>query len=185
MPAASHDRPTAALDRRLLWLLPLAFIVHDGEELATMPAWLAAHGDTASGLLPRMPGLSEGSLILAMDRVQLMLAMGAILLLLTSVTAAVSLSRSKVALHAYGFVLGGFFLHGFGHLAQALLLRGYTPGVVTAALVVIPVSLFVYRTLWKSGALSRTATWVLAVAGAALVAPAILLALSVGRALGR
>src|SRR3954469_14205854 len=185
MPAATHGRAQAELDRRLLWLLPLALVIHDCEELATIPAWLAAHGASVSGLLPRTLGLSEASLILTMDRPQLMLAMGAILLLLTGVTAAASFSRSMAALYIYGLVLGGFFLHGFGHLAQGILLRGYTPGLVTAALVVIPFSLFVYRALWRSRALGRTASWVLAAAGAALVVPAILLALSSGRTGGR
>jgi hypothetical protein len=185
MPAGPHGDATASLDRRLLWLLPLGFVVHDAEELATMPAWLAAHADTVSRLLPRWLGLSEASLILAMDRVQLLAAMGAILLLLTGITFWASLSRSRMALHVYGLMLGGFFLHGFGHLGQALLLRTYTPGVITAALVVIPVSLFVYRALRKSEALSRTAILVLAGAGVALVMPAIVLALSIGRALGR
>lgn len=49
----------------------------------------------------------------------------------------------------YQTSLNGFGLHGVVHLAQAAATRGYTPGVVTSPLVVIPF------TLWARGRLRR------------------------------
>jgi hypothetical protein len=42
---------------KAIWLLPLAFAVHDAEELATRNAWLARHGETLHGMLQRYLGL--------------------------------------------------------------------------------------------------------------------------------
>ncbi|TMR08629.1 HXXEE domain-containing protein [Nonomuraea turkmeniaca] len=42
-------------------------------------------------------------------------------------------------------------LHGVGHLAQAAATRGYTPGAVTAPVVVIPFSVWAWRRLRSAG----------------------------------
>jgi hypothetical protein len=47
--------------------------------------------------------------------------------------------------------LAGFGLHGVTHLAQAAITRGYTPGVVTAPVVVIPFSVWAWRRLRAAG----------------------------------
>ena len=180
----SLDRNREGMNPRLLWLLPLAFVVHDAEELAIMPAWLSEHRAALSGLLQGMPAMGDGSLLLHLDTGGIALAMGAILLLFVAVTAAAVSSAYKIALYAYALVLGGFFVHGFGHIGQALVWRGYTPGVVTALLVVIPASVFLYARLWRSRMLGPAESVLLTAAGAALVVPAILLALSIGRRFG-
>jgi hypothetical protein len=160
-----------------LWLLPAAFLVHDGEELATMPGWIAANGDRIPDIVRQAaPAAGDG-------KVALLVAMAALFAALSAVSAGAFFARGRAFLFAYATLLGAFFVHGFGHLGQAALFGGYTPGVVTAALVVIPASLLICARLRQSGASGR----LLLVAGAlgtALVVPAILLALSLGRALG-
>jgi hypothetical protein len=49
----------------------------------------------------------------------------------------------------YQAALNGFGLHALTHMAQAVAVRGYTPGVVTSPLVVVPF------TLWARGRLRR------------------------------
>lgn len=150
-----------------LWLLPAAFVVHDAEEYATMAGWMARNGDRLHPLLRNLFGDGEA-------------AMAALFLLLVAGTAWATLGRGRAGLLVYATLLGGFFVHGFGHLGQALLFGGYTPGVATAALVVIPASLFLYARL----RLDRRALLLAGAAGALLVVPGILLAWSIGRALG-
>jgi drug/metabolite transporter (DMT)-like permease len=176
-------RNEGAFDRRLLWLLPLGFVLHDGEELATMPEWTAANRDTLSGLFRRLLGMSNRGHLQQLDQGGIALAMSAILFLFVAVTAAAHSSGRRIALQAYALVLGGFFLHGFGHAAQSIAFGGYTPGVVTAMIVVIPVSLLLYAWLLRSRMLGAGGIMVAAAVGAALVVPGIVLARSVGGAL--
>lgn len=44
----------------------------------------------------------------------------------------------------YITTLSGYFLHAFVHLGQSLVLPEYTLGLVTAVLLVIPTSLYLY-----------------------------------------
>src|SRR5690606_23767170 len=51
----------------------------------------------------------------------------------------------------YQAVLAGFGLHTLTHLASAAVLRGYTPGVVTAPLVAAPFTLWARHRLRRAG----------------------------------
>jgi hypothetical protein len=101
-----------------------------------------------------------------------------------AVTAGLWLSERRVFLYAYLVALGAFLVHGVIHLAQAATFGGYTPGVVTAALVVLPVSLFILRRLAMERRLSGGMVAIAIVIGSAVILPGILLALSVGRRFG-
>ncbi|TFI57589.1 HXXEE domain-containing protein [Sphingomonas parva] len=175
--AGPAPRPGPAV----LWLLPAAFLIHDGEELLVWKRWMAAHGAALPEIVRRLFGESGG--VAAIPIAGIAAAMGALFVLFAAVAAAAATGR-RGGVQAYAVLLGGFFVHGFGHAAQALLLGGYTPGVATAVLVVIPASLFLYARLFAAGALPRRSAVLLGAAGALLVLPAILLALSLGRLAG-
>ena len=51
----------------------------------------------------------------------------------------------------YQTVLAGFGWHAVGHVAQSVATRGYTPGVVTAPLIVAPFSFWAWRRLRAAG----------------------------------
>jgi hypothetical protein len=74
-------------------------------------------------------------------------------------------------------VAGAFVANGITHLGQAALLRGYTPGVVTALLVVLPYGVLLGEQLRRSGLVTRR-RWVGAIAaGAVLQVPLVVLVL--------
>ncbi|MFF5410753.1 HXXEE domain-containing protein [Streptomyces albidoflavus] len=56
----------------------------------------------------------------------------------------------------YQSVLDGFGLHGLVHLAQSALVRGYTPGVATTPLLVLPYTLAARTRLRRAGLLRPT-----------------------------
>ncbi|MEA3018233.1 MAG: hypothetical protein QOI38_2955 [Sphingomonadales bacterium] len=158
----------------ILWLLPAAFVLHDAEEAATMADWLARNGGR---LPPALRSLFDGG------EAAMLAAMAALFLLLVAGTAWATFSRGRAELLVYATLLGGFFVHGFGHLGQALLFGGYTPGVATALVVVIPASIALYARLRRMG-LDRRTLLLTGAAGALLVGPGILLAWAIGRGFG-
>jgi hypothetical protein len=136
---------------RVLWLLPVIFIIHDGEELLTMPGWIANHqqeldrlarsSDTAAAMVRSLPTTTS----------QVAVAIGFILLLFVAVTIGASLSSKRgFWLYAYASLLGVLFLHVFTHIAQAILIGGYAPGVIGAVGAIIPGGLYIYKRLFEA-----------------------------------
>jgi len=121
-------------------------------------AALAQHGRLVAKLLSSVPR----------TQAQVTIAVGLLLLPFLLVTAAAAReARPGPWLSAYVMLLGGFFLHAFGHLGQALFFRGYVPGLIGALLAVVPGSLYVYRRLFAAGLLHGRKAAVLAVVGLA------------------
>jgi hypothetical protein len=177
-----------ALERRAaphLWLLPLAFLLHDGEELLTMPRWLAAHRAPLAELGAHAPLVRELTASLATTPVQVGIAiasLGALFVLFTAMAARPG--RRRFWYFGYLALLGGFTLHALTHLAQALLFGGYVPGLVGAMVVIPPTSGYLYSRLFRAGLQPRSAM-IAAGLGLALLVPAALAAHALGRLLGR
>lgn len=120
----------------LLWLLPVVFFLHDGEEIASMEHWIRRNKDS--------PWLSKiSSVPIRWDKNLTLSFTFAVLVLgfvLTSVTwhAAVRYDTVGSMPFLYAGFVAVFLLDGIKHVGATVLLRKYTPGVVTAALLEIP-----------------------------------------------
>jgi len=143
----------------IYWLLPLAFVVHYAEELFTMPSWFIAH--------ERPLGAAHVALAIALFL--------AVFLVITA--GAWLRPRSFVWRALYGGLLGTFLLHGFVHVGQAIAFASYTPGLVTAVLVVIPASAYLWIVLLRRGAIDLKPSLAMSVLGIALFLPAVIGAL--------
>jgi hypothetical protein len=169
-----------------LWLMPVIFAIHDGEELATMPGWIARHPRELAQLAGMNKLLAGIVHSLATTTPQVAIAIGFILVMFVAVTAGASLAlRRGPCLYAYTTLLGVLFLHVFGHVGQAILFRGYHPGVVGAVAVVIPGALFIYRRLFAAQLVTWKSVVVTALVGLALFIPGVLLAHGLGRWMGK
>jgi hypothetical protein len=124
--------------KRLAWGLLAAWVLHDLEELATMPSF-SQQQDLPAPLAKVLP----------MSRTEAATAIGLTGVAMTAACAAGAASggRSKF----FQASLMGFGLHAGTHLAQSVVLRRYTPGLVTTSLVVIPFSLWAWRRLKADG----------------------------------
>ncbi|HKS26329.1 MAG TPA: HXXEE domain-containing protein [Pyrinomonadaceae bacterium] len=182
--STSSQGPDGRSLGKVLWLLPLIFIIHDGEELLTMPSWLARHqreldklaqmNETAAEVLRSLPTTT-----------QVAVAIGSILLLFVVVTAGASISRGRgFWLYAYATLLGVLFLHVFTHIAQAILFGGYAPGVIGAVVAIIPGALYLYKRLFEARLLTVKSSIVTALIGFALFIPGAMLAHQIGQTLG-
>lgn len=141
------------------WGLLAAWLVHDAEELATMASWSRTAGDRLGERYPRVPWER-----LEVSQRHVNVAIG----LMGGVMAGASAlgARTGGRSPAFQAVLAAFGLHGVVHLAQAAAARGYTPGAVTAPLVVLPFSWWAWRRLKAAGVPTRGASS--AVAGLAI-----------------
>jgi hypothetical protein len=132
------------------WGLFLAWLLHDIEELLTMPGWGGRNAARLTRLYPAVPGWLWSRLDMSRTHVTVAMAIMGIFML----AAAIDGVRSDATSWFYQSVLIGFGLHGIGHLAMSALARSYTPGVLTAPIIVIPFSLWAWRTLEQAGAVS-------------------------------
>lgn len=128
---------------RWQWLFPIAVTLHNGEEAIWMPGWAARH---ASQLPVHPPGVVDIRAALIVPTVA------------AFVVTYFSARRGPQSLWAYllfgGIVamLANVFVP---HVPATILFRSYTPGVVTAVLVNLPVMSFLaireVREGWASG----------------------------------
>lgn len=138
----------------VLWLLPIAFICHDLEEIITVEKWLAGNRERVLKVLPpKAACFLEPSL--SMNTAQFAAAVACIFLVISSATVlAVTTLSTGAYLPFYLVCVHVMFLHVFTHVGQSILLGSYTPGVVTAVVVILPYSLYAYYRLLASGAVS-------------------------------
>lgn len=161
---------------RWLWLGPVAFLVHDAEEWLTLGPWLAANGARLPAGAQRVfaPVTPQG------------FALGVLVLLagFVAVTAH-GVQRARAGRRAWPWlvVAGAFVANGLTHAAQALVLRGYVPGLVTALGVSVPYGWAAARAYRRAGLASWRQLALAGAAGLLLQAPLALAALLAGRAL--
>lgn len=124
-----------------------AWIVHDLEELLTMPSWSQEAPEQVRAVLPHAPAAVLDQL--PMSRAEATTAIG--LMGVVMAAAAASGARTGGRSKFFQASLAGFGLHAGTHLAQSAVLRRYTPGLVTTPLVVIPYSVWAWRRLKRSG----------------------------------
>lgn len=123
------------------WGLLAAWSIHDAEELVTMADFSAD---------PDVP-------IPAMDQAHVNAALALMGGFMTTAAAAGARSGGRSAL--YQAALVGFGLHSVTHVASAIALRRYTPGLITAPVVVAPFSWWALRRLRRSGVELTASAW--------------------------
>jgi Protein of unknown function with HXXEE motif len=129
------------------WGLLAAWVVHDFEEWLTMPGFTVRAAERAQRRLPSVPA-GFWSLV-RMSRVRVTAAILAVGVLIAVAAGYGAHTGGRSAL--YQAVLVGFGLHAIVHVGQSVAFRGYTPGVVTAVVVVAPFSWWAWQRLREAG----------------------------------
>ena len=133
---------STTIDVLVLWLLPGSWLVHDLEEVATIEGWSQRWKHTGQNDLSTVQRRLAG--VLASGRRRFTLAVALVGCVVVGATVLGVSDPNGVGMVVYVTVLGGYFLHAFVHLGQSLVLRGYTPGLVTAVSVALPTSVYLY-----------------------------------------
>ncbi|MET9885450.1 HXXEE domain-containing protein [Streptomyces sp. NPDC006430] len=163
---SAPPRATAAVTLGLL----VAWTVHDLEEVATMARWSRTRVPVLRERHRRVPDRLWDRLG-TVDGREFATAVGVMGLVVAA--AAVDGYRSGGRSAFYQASLNAFGLHGLVHLAQSVATRGYTPGVATSPVAVVPFTLWARSRLRRAGVLrparARDAVQGLALAAAATV----------------
>lgn len=155
-----------------VWTLPLVFIVHDGEEIITMTAFLRSHADRLPTQLLKFTTNSTGQFMVSV------LFILALILIFCGLAKRANYSGLPMTLFA--LLTATLFGNGLMHLGQAALLRGYTPGLLTAPFVILFTS-FDLRSFWENGFITRRNLFPILVGGFLLQIPLVAAALAFGR----
>jgi hypothetical protein len=155
------------------------WLIHDAEEWVTMPGWSQRVVASAARRYPRVPGRVLS--FLRISRLEATIAIGSIGLLVTAACAAGISTGGRSAF--FQLVLMAFGLHSIVHVLQTVAARGYTPGVVTAVILVAPYSWYAWQQVRQARIVSLgESSWATAIALFAIaVLGARLLAIVVGR----
>jgi len=144
----------------LVWLFPIIFAIHDFEEIVVVEKWIAKNKQDLANKLPKR-ALNYFEKNFAMEIHQFSIVVYAEFVIISAAT---------LFVYLYGFVgfykwfyLGLFavlFFHAFTHIGQAILLKRYTPGVLTSILLLIPYGLWFYYVLLQTNIISYSDIWI-------------------------
>ena len=112
-------------------LFPLAFIIHDGEEIATQHKWMQTHKETlvhrfpfAKPMVEHLSGLSTKAFTIAV-----MEELALILIATICIFAGI-----PFATEVWAIMFMAFSIHLLIHVGQGIIVRGYVPGLITSVL---------------------------------------------------
>jgi hypothetical protein len=131
---------------------PVAFALHDLEEVLAAGRWGRTAPERLRARFPRVPARVAASL--AVTTPQVATAVG-VVATGVAVTTALAWRGIDEDLGPLPAVLTAYTAHGGTHVLQSVVLREYTPGVLTVPLVIAPYSVWAWRTLRRAG-LRRT-----------------------------
>ena len=112
-------------------LFILAFIVHDGEELAVQHKWVKANGEALCAKLPKLRHLFNH--IQRLNTKAFAIAVFEELALLIAITA-YALIGGPYSAELWSAIFMAFSVHLIVHVIQAIFVRGYVPGLVSSIL---------------------------------------------------
>jgi hypothetical protein len=160
--------------RTLLWLFPIVFMFHDFEEIILGEPWLRKHGGKIKEQVERrVPAAISRQIGAVLEKSAAELSLPVSLIFcLTFLAAFVAVEYGQYGFFVMASVV--FFLHGFMHIGQAILFRGYIPAVISSVVFVIPYGLMLFPRLLSEGIVDVTGLAVSAVVAIVLTIPFIL-----------
>jgi hypothetical protein len=141
--------------RKIVWLGPFIFLLHDLEEVFFTQTWIEKNRHLFEGTI-----IERFVNVLAYPPLEFGLVVGLITLLYGIIAYfATRQLKAGISMNLYLATLLILFSNVFTHLGQSVLLRMYTPGVVTAIIIVLPYTIFAFRKMKGENMITKT-TWI-------------------------
>ena len=112
-------------------LFILAFVVHDGEEIAMEHKWVLTHGDALCARFPKLRRLFYHLRRMSTKAFAIAVMEELAVLIVITVYAFVG-GTYGIELWSVAFIV--FSIHLVVHIGQAIVVRGYVPGLVSSIL---------------------------------------------------
>jgi hypothetical protein len=143
-----RSKETLRIGRAAVVGLPVAWAVHDAEEVLTAAAWSRKAPDLIRRRFPDAPAWLIRNVRVTTGQ------MG----VAVSIVGVAIVSATRPALRArdpqfgsFRVALAGYSLHGLAHIGQSVALRAYTPGLVTTPAFVLGYSAYAWKSLRDAG----------------------------------
>jgi hypothetical protein len=140
----------------IIWLFLAAFILHDFEEIIVVEPWIKKN---YQHLLDAAPPAFKRTVESFYDITSGQFAVAVLIefIVFIPTTWFAAETDHNLLFLAFNVVL---FLHVFTHLGQSLILKKYTPGVVTALVITLPYSLYLFYRLFQAGSADWQTLWI-------------------------
>lgn len=125
---------------------PLVFIIHDAEEIAVQHRWMLAHREVLFQRFPKMKPMIEQ--LASLNTKAFAVAAFEELVVLLLATAYV-LEQGPYCMQLWSALFMAFSIHLLVHVSQAIMWRGYVPGVATSFLL-LPFAGYGMSSIWLS-----------------------------------
>ena len=110
---------------------PLAFLIHDLEEILVQHKWMLAHKEDLIRRFPRLQPMINHLSSLSSKAFAIAVIEELVLLLLAT---AYYLADGHYALEIWTALFVAFSVHLVVHIGQGIIIRGYVPGLITSIL---------------------------------------------------
>ena len=136
---------------KLIWLFPIAFILHDLEEIRQAEPWLKKNSGLIMSRIPdKAPAFLARQMSIILSKTTTQFAFPIFLIfVLTCISALLAAEFQSYPMFLVASSL--FFLHGFMHVGQAIFLRRYIPALITSVLITIPYGIVLFWKLLEAG----------------------------------
>jgi len=137
--------------QQLIWLFPIAFILHDFEEILLFEPWLKKNSGLIMSRIPdKAPAFLARQMPIILSKTTTQFAFPIFLIfVLTCISALLAAEFQSYPMFLVASSL--FFLHGFMHVGQAIFLRRYIPALITSVLITIPYGIVLFWKLLEEG----------------------------------
>ena len=136
-------------------LFILAFIVHDGEEIAVVHKWVMTHGNDLCEKLPMLRRVFN--YLRKLNTKAFAIAAFEELIVLIGISAYAYIG-GPYAIELWSAAFMVFSLHLIVHIGQAIVVRGYVPGLVTSVLL-LPFAFLVMQRICTTINASQLVIW--------------------------
>lgn len=112
-------------------LFPIAFILHDGEEIITQEKWMSKHKESLLIRFPRLKPMIEQLAGLSTKAFAIAALEELLIILLATLDLLLNVAYS---FPIWSALFIAFSFHLLIHIGQAIIVRGYIPGIITTIL---------------------------------------------------
>lgn len=164
----------------LVWLFIVVFLLHDLEEIIYVESWIKKNRNQVISKVPAKVGKRLDKIFNITSGQFAVAVLLEFIIFIPFVFIAAEQEKFFVFLSFNTL----FFLHVFTHVGQSIYLKMYTPGVVSALLLVLPYSIYLFDTLITDNLVTWTEI-LLSIPVGLLIIPVVLLGHELGRKMVR